>query len=418
MVGYQIYVPARLSLATPDNALAWTADETQPGSQDGKIYLNEPFLNQHVSWDSEYYLAIAIGGYEDPDISRVGNTINESVGSGFGIWPFSASSGSDEPLPGISKSYAFFPFYPFLIRLFSAPLSLLGMNPIATATLAGVTISLFGTLVGMQALYELGRDELGEHGGLRAAFYLIIFPSGFFLAQVYTEGLFVGLAFSSLALLRRGYRGWAVLLAVLATFTRAVGVALIIPLLMSWLREGTWHELDLEWRQIYFKGIPWRVIGSALIILAPLFAFFVWRISYFGMAFSAIEAQFFGRGLLSFGMAFITWSSAFRDLFGSNSQAAAYYLIEWGGIILGFTACIAGIKRYPDLAWYGLVVVFLSFTSGPAQGMHRYILAAPPVFLFLSELGKKQAFDRIWSLASILLMGILAMLYTFNMWTG
>jgi hypothetical protein len=187
---------------------------------------------------------------------------------------------------------------------------------------------------------------------------------------------------------------------------------------MSWLREGTWHELDLEWRQIYFKGIPWRVIGSALIILAPLIAFFGWRISYFGMAFSAIEAQFFGRGLLSFGMAFITWSSAFRDLFGSNSQASAYYLIEWGGIILGFTACIAGIKRYPDLAWYGLVVVFLSFTSGPAQGMHRYILAAPPVFLFLSELGKNQAFDRIWSLASILLMGILTMLYTFNMWTG
>jgi len=79
MIGYQIYVPARLSLATPDYALGWTVNETKPGSQDGKIYLNEPFLNQHVTWDSEYYLAIAIGGYEDPDIGRVGNTENENV---------------------------------------------------------------------------------------------------------------------------------------------------------------------------------------------------------------------------------------------------------------------------------------------------------------------------------------------------
>jgi len=418
MLAYQIYVPARLSLATPDYALEWTVNETKPGSQDGKIYLNEPFLNQHVTWDSEYYLAIAIGGYEDPDIARVGNAENENVNTGIGIWPFSVPSRSDDPLPGISRSYAFFPFYPFMIRILSAPLSLLGLNTIATATLAGVIISMVGTLAAMLALYELARNELGDDGGLRAAFYLIIFPSGFFLAQVYTEGLFVGLAFSSLALLRRGHRGWAALFAVMATLTRAVGIALIIPMLISWIQKGEWHELDLEWRQIYFKGIPWKAIGKTLIILAPLIGFVIWRLSYFGMAFSAVESQFFGRGLLSFGMAFITWSSAFRDLFGSNPQAAAYYLVEWGGILLGFAACIAGLKRHPDLAWFGLLVVFLSFTSGPAQGMHRYILAAPPVFLFLSRLGRQPAFDRIWSIASVLLMGVLATLYTFNMWTG
>ncbi|HBY08487.1 MAG TPA: hypothetical protein DEH22_12120 [Chloroflexi bacterium] len=416
MVAYQIYVPARLSLATPDYALNWTVNETKPGSQDGKIYLNEPFLNQHVSWDSEYYLAIAVGGYEDPDIGRVGSFVN--ISSSVGFWPFVIPQNLAAPQAGISKSYAFFPLYPLAIRVLSAPLSLLGLNPIATATLAGVLVSLMGTLAGMLALYELARTELGEQGGLRAAFYLIIFPSGFFLAQVYTEGLFVGLAFSSLVMLRRGNHGWAALLAILATFTRAAGVALAIPLLISWIQSGEWHELDLEWRQIYFKGIPWKVIGHALIVLAPVIAFLVWKISYFGMAFSRIEDEFFGRGLLSFGVSFITWSSAFRDLFGSNSQAAAYYLIEWGAILLGFTACIAGLKRYPEIAWFGLIVVFLSFTSGPAQGMHRYILAAPPVFLFLSRLGRHPAFDRVWSIASILLMGVLATLFTFNMWTG
>ena len=176
--------------------------------------------------------------------------------------------------------------------------------------------------------------------------------------------------------------------------------------------------MDLEWRQIYFKGLPWKAIGNGLFALAPILAFFLWKISYFGMAFSKVEEEFFGRGLMSLGVSFITWSDAFRDLFGDNPQAAAYYAIEWGAIILGFTACIAGIRRHPDIAWFGLAVVFFSFTSGPAQGMHRYVLAAPPVFLFLSRLGRNRAFDRGWTIASILIMGIFATLFTFDMWAG
>ncbi|MCI0575144.1 MAG: hypothetical protein L0332_24980 [Chloroflexi bacterium] len=415
MLAYQVWVPARLSLQRPDRALEWTPAETTAGSQAGKTYLNEPFLNNHVSWDSEYYLAIAVGSYEDPDIRRVGETL---VSGGGGFWPFVIPQNSGSVQPGISLSYAFFPFYPLAIRLFSLPLSLLGLNPIATATLAGVLVSMLGTLAAMLALFELARTELGEAGGLRAAFYLLIFPSSFFLAQVYTEGLFVGLAFSSLALLRRGRRGWAAVLAVLATFTRAAGVALAVPLLLSWVREGEWLELDLDWRQLYFNGLPWKAAGHALVVLGPVLAYMLWRISYYGLAFSRVEEEYFGRGLLSLGYTFIAWSEAFRSLFGTNTQAAAYYAVEFSAILLGFAACIAGLRRHPDLAWFGLLVVFLSFTSGPAQGMHRYVLGAPPLFLFLSRLGQKPAFDRTWMIASTLVMGIMATMFMFDMWAG
>ncbi|MFZ0545511.1 MAG: hypothetical protein WAM60_08735, partial [Candidatus Promineifilaceae bacterium] len=112
------------------------------------------------------------------------------------------------------------------------------------------------------------------------------------------------------------------------------------------------------------------------------------------------------------------WSDAFRSLTGTNSQTAAYYFVEFLGIIIGFLACIKGIKRHPDLAWFGLVVLTLSFTSGPAQGMYRYALAAPPIFLFLSRQGENPTFDRLWTLASILLMGVMATMYTFDMWAG
>jgi hypothetical protein len=418
MLAYQVWAPARLQVATPDYALDWTRTETIPGSQANKPYLNEPFLNEHVSWDSEFYLAIATNGYEAPSIRRIGAGFGMGSGVYTGFWPFVIPPNQGEFRQGIPLTYAFFPFYPFMIRIFSIPLSLLGMNPLATASLGGVIVSVLGALAGMLALYELAKDELGDDGGLRAAFYLIIFPSGFFLAQIYTEGLFVGLAFTSLALLRRRQRGWAVILAVFATYTRAAGIALVIPILISWIKEGEWRQLDMEWREIYFKGLPWKVIGKMLFFLLPVLAFFWWKFSYFGMAFSRVEEEFFGRGFLSLGVGFITWSEAFKDLFGSNPQAAAYYAIEWGGILLGFTACIAGFKRHPDLALFGFAVVFLSFTSGPAQGMHRYILGAPPVFLFLSRLGKNKSFDRAWTIASVLLMGVYALLFSYDMWTG
>jgi hypothetical protein len=74
------------------------------------------------------------------------------------------------------------------MHLFSIPLSLLKLNPIATATLAGVIVSALGTLAAMLALYDLTYEALGEDGGMRAVFYLLIFPTSFFFVQVYTEG--------------------------------------------------------------------------------------------------------------------------------------------------------------------------------------------------------------------------------------
>lgn len=417
MLGYHVFVPARFTVKPPDYALEWTSAETRPGSQNGKIFLNEPFLNRHVSWDSEYYLAIAVSGYEAPTIIRINGKIGDSVSSAPTYWPFrvyiSSSSGS-----GIPLSYAFFPLYPIMINLFALPLSIFGLNAIATATLAGVIVSMLGTLAAMFAIYEFGKDDLDEAGGLRAVFYMLIFPSAFFFAEIYTEGLFVGLAFSSLLLLRRGHRNWAALIAVLATFTRAVGVTLFIPLLISWIKDWDWMELDLEWRQIYYRGLPWRAIFNGLIILAPVIAFFLWRISYYGMAFSLVEDEYFSRQFLAFGNTFLWWSEGFRAMFGKIPNAAAYYFVEWLGIIIGFTACIAGMKRHPDLAIFGFLVVFLSFTSGPAQGMYRYVLSAPPVFLFLSRLGKNQIFDRVWTLASLLIMGVMCTMYMFHMWAG
>lgn len=409
ILGFQAYLPARLELARPDYAIEWTPQETRAGAQDDKLYLNEPFMNTHVSWDSEFYLGIALEGYHSDNIRRV-NGYFDAENAVLGFWPFTAPAVAS-PGDRLSMGMAFFPLYPLAIRTLSLLLSLGGMAPIATATLAGVAVSLLGTLAGMLALYQLAKDELGAEGGLRAAFYLVIFPSGFFLAQIYTEGMFVGLAFWSLLLARRGQFGWAALLAALATYTRAVGVLLALPMLYHWARSGAWKQLKPG-------QFSWPAARSLLLAAAPLLAFGMWRISYYGQAFTIVEDVWFGRGLLEWGKTSYNWGVVLDILRAGVSQSSAYYGLELAGILFGFIACLVGLRRHPDLALFGLAAVFLSFTSGQAQGMYRYILVIPPVFLLLARAGKHAAFDRSWSMVSLLLMSIMAALFSFDLWAG
>jgi len=412
VIGFQAWATARIEPKYPDRAQEWTSRFTAEGYQEGHVYLLEPFMNNQVAWDSEYYLAIAVGGYDDPRSPHLTPTGVSTSAAGHSEHPSGSSFSTS-----ISLSYAFFPFYPLMIRIFSYPLQIFGMNSIATAALAGVIVSALGALLGMLSLYDLTRDNLGEEGALRAVFYLIIFPTGFFLVQVYTEGLFVGLAFACLALLKRKHWLFAALLGIAATMTRAVGVVLVIPMGIAWIRMGDWR--DLEWRQIFHQSITRRPLGRAVLALSPLIAFGIWKFSYLGRAFDYIESNYFQRGFLSLGFSFYVWAEAFRTMIsGIEPQHTAYYLTEFLGLAIGVIACIATIKTDPEIGWFSLAVVLISWGSGPAQGIHRYILGAPAVFITLARWGTDPVFDRTWTILSILLMGALAMLFAFDMWVA
>jgi len=415
VIAFQALATARLVPQFPDRAQDWTTHETATKDyQSGRPFLLEPFMNNQVAWDSEYYLAIAVGGYDDPRAphltpqglsTSVSDHVVTQSGSGFS--------------QSISLSYAFFPFYPLMIRFFAIPLSLIGLNEIATATLAGVVVSALGALIAMLALFDLTHDSLGEDGALRAAFYLIIFPTSFFLLQVYTEGLFVGLAFACLAMLKRKQWLAAAVLGVCATMTRAVGVALVIPMALAWIRTGEWVDLDLEWRQIFQAGIPRRALFRGLLAFSPVIAFLIWKFSYLGLAFDYIESNFFRRGFLSLRFAFFAWAEAFRTMMaGTNPQHTAYYITEFLGFGIAIAACVMMMKTHPEIAWFSIAVVLISWGSGPAQGIHRYVLGAPAVFIALSNWGRNPVLDRAWTILSLLLMGLLATLFAFNMWVA
>jgi hypothetical protein len=402
VIGFQALATARFQPQWPDRAQEWTFYFTGQGYQQGHIYVLDPFMNDQVAWDSEYYIGTAIGGYDDPHVAHW--TKN---------WMPIPPVPANQSITGehLSLSYAFFPLYSWMIWLFAWPLKVFGLNPIATATLAAVIVSALGALGAVLALYDLTREALGEEGAMRAVFYLLIFPTGFYLVQVYTEGLFVGLAFGCLAMLKRGYWVPAALLAVGATLTRAVGILLIIPMAIIWLRS-------VEWREISLKAIPWRTLGKAFLACTPLLAFLIWRISPLGKNFEFIETNFFQRRALNFAVAWPAWKEAFHFMFMGIPARTAYFLTEFFGIAIGLVTCLACLKYDRMLAWFSIAVFVISWASGPAQGIQRYILGAPAVFFMLAHWGKHPVFDRAWTILSILLMGLLAMLFAFNMWVA
>jgi hypothetical protein len=390
LYGFQWLVTTRLEIGRPDYAVSWTESETKKFSNKGKVYLLEPFMNRQVAWDSEYYVGIAVGGYDDP------------------------AAGKAETADGQEhiKNYSFFPLYPYLMMALAFPLKVFGMNLIATATLAGSIIALLGTLAGMLALYDITKDTFDEDGVLRTVIYMLIFPTGFFLAQIYTEGLFIGLAFWSLALMRRRQLVWAGVLAVFAAWTRAHGAALALPLLASWL-------LMIDWKRPFKEQFSWKWLALGLTALMPLVAYLVWRNSPLGQGWAAMQPGYFGRGLLQFKESIQSWFGVFEYASGVK-QSKIYYGFEVFSILLAFVSGLVLLKKFPQVALFSLAVVILSVFSGigAAQSQARYMLVAPAMFIVLSDLGKNKVFDRTWTLASILLMGMSVMLYSFDMWVG
>jgi Dolichyl-phosphate-mannose-protein mannosyltransferase len=289
------------------------------------------------------------------------------------------------------------------------------MGPVAAAAVAGVAVSLLATLVAMVALYSLARRHLGEGGAIRAAFFLLVFPSGFFLAQIYTEALFLALAMGSLALVADRRPLLAGLLAVVAVLTRPVGVALVLPIGIGLI------EAAVRWRQAREADAdpPWtELVRWGVALAAPVATYLVWTSSTMGRTFETVQREYFGRGALNIGAAWESWTSVLGTFGEALPETRVYYGLEVAAIALSVVACAWAFRRWPGAALFGLAVLFISLSSGAPQGMIRYALAVPAIFLLLARLGEHPVFDRGWTLISILLMGMLATVYSVDFWVA
>jgi hypothetical protein len=391
LLAYQEIVVARLEPERPDFVLEWTETETGVRRYGGRPYLAEPDFNTHIAFDSEYYLSIATVGYDDREVPQY-------------IPPRG---------PMVPLNYAFLPAYPTAMRVAAAPATALGMEPVTAAAFAGVAVSLAAALGAMLALYRLAVPRLGEDGGVRAATYLLIFPTGFFLAQVYSEAFFLAASFGALAFLADRRPLPAGLLAIIAVLTRPVGLALVFAIGLALV------VAILRWRRGESEAPTWAEwAGWAVALAGPVVAYVVWATSAMGQSFELVQREYFGRELLNLETAWSAWTDVLAGYGTALPETQVYYGLEIVAVVAAAIACVWAIRRWPAATVFGLATLAVSLASGEPQGMVRYVLAVPPIFLGLARLGAAPAFDRGWTIASVLLMAFLAAIYSVDFWVA
>ncbi len=145
-------------------------------------------------WDARWFLQIAEHGYEE-----------------------------------VPQAAAFLPVYP------AAAHALAWLT--GSTLVAGVLISLAAGAAAAWALAEIARPLLGARGANDTVLYLALYPAGFVLTALYSDGLFLALAAGSFLAATRGKAVAAGVLGGLATGTRLLGLALL-PALVVLLWRG------------------------------------------------------------------------------------------------------------------------------------------------------------------------------------
>jgi hypothetical protein len=136
-----------------------------------------------------------------------------------------------------SSSNAFYPLWPFLIRVFSYVTG--GDHLIAGLILAGLF-----SIAGMILFHHFVLGRHGEKTADLALLFLLAFPGSIFFSFVYTESLFFFLSILLFTFLYRKEYLKAGLVSFFLPLTRAVGLFAIIPLaLYIYLNQGRSRKL-------------------------------------------------------------------------------------------------------------------------------------------------------------------------------
>ena len=196
-----------------------------PTSDFQRVTLDVPSgsMNLWSHWDGEHYVTLALGGYLNPP---------------------------DNVSP------AFFPLYPLLVRsfaeLFGGPISMEALS------LWGPLLSLAFLPFALYFVYQIALDGWGERVARGTVLALAFFPTAFFLNSAYTESLFLALSAGSLWAIRvRKDLLLACVLAGLASATRNVGIFLLVPLFMEWIKDMDRYR----WRGAYLIFVPSGLVG-------------------------------------------------------------------------------------------------------------------------------------------------------------
>ena len=302
-------------------------------------------------WDSGWYINLAEAGYGEPP-TRVGQETN----------------------------HAFFPLYPGLVRL------IVRATAIETS-LAGNLISAAALLAALLLFAEWTRRHFGESRVVPAVLVLLLFPTSFFFAAVYTEALLLALSLAAVEAFERRRPVLGAIAGFFAGLTRISGLVLApyLALVAHRTRRGA-------------GGSRARALGDAALAAAsPLagfgfFCLYFWRRFSDPLLFLKAQHNWSGQSKSILDGPSLIWQGVVEDFQQGRIFGDAHARTLEGVYLLFFLVLAAVLlrQRRSAEALYVALTVAIVFTSGTFESAGRYVLPAFPAFAALAGLEKRR----------------------------
>jgi hypothetical protein len=282
-----------------------------------------------------------------------------------------------EPQQENFANYAFFPFYPTLVKLLGG---LIGNHFVAGLMISNVALLGAAVLLYKLVLFDHDRDV-----AMNSVKYLFIWPSSFVLSAILTEGLFLLLLVAGFYHMRK--HAWlnAGMTGFLLSLTRIVGICFSLPLLYEYMKA----------RKFSLRAIKAEILWLAL-VPAGFLLFCVYNYYLTGDLLAFIHqpspmGRRFGNPLttLLYGMAGI--KATLSDIVGA----------WFTGVVLTVLVLFYRKVPVPQLL-FCMIAIFIPLSTG-LMCMPRYLAVLFPVFVLFAQLGKDKRVDLALTISFVVL---------------
>lgn len=357
-------------------------------------------VQAYERWDSCFYLSIAQYGYLGPYVHH----------------PFQLVTIDNHQHVVYVSALVFFPGYSFVIRWVHLLMHLGYMS--SAILVAQISCALALCFLGL-----LVRREFNFHVAKFSMLTLVLFPTSYYLLSMYTESLFLSLAFASVyaASCRRFYLSSLLVLA--ASLTRNTGI-----LFEMFLIAYYFHYYGFEFK--FWRASWWRrhyQIFSFLIVPCGFFAYMMWLQIHFGDAllFVHVEHSQWHRSFLPI---WDTYVLGFHALFsGSDNNLLAnglgFFVLNWLLLALIFGVRYFKISLVLACWWLYLLVMIWIGATAPAPddilfSLSRFALMMFPAFVYWVLLLKQRWLMMSWLVVSFYLLCICSWFFYDGGWVA
>jgi len=293
-------------------------------------------------------------------------------------------------------SMVFYPLYPWLIRLFTFLTN--------DYVVSSFIISAAATVVACVIFYNLIRLEYSRQTALCSVWFLVIFPTSYFLHIGYTESLFLALALGCIYSARTNNWMLAGIIGALACLTRANGLVLIPALGIEIIHQfWTTRRWRSDW--LWVVLIPLGFCGYLAVI---------GNAAGDPFAFMAIRTEAF---YISTAPPWTGVMLAIGQIGGSPVQAQIVGVQEFTFIVLGFVCAIfSWFKLRPIYSVWITCCWLLVVSVNYVASVPRYTLTMFPIFILFALLARQRFWLAVITVWSLVYLGFFSALFTSGRW--